>query len=194
MWRGGGDISTLNGWCVKTSRSKRTGKGSQTTRATHVTGRGEETRCCSINPQVSYFPSCLLAWDPLARITQSDSVRGTLQKALTSDFSLCSISLSWFSAHHYSPWLCHRLYLLLHVYSHSLPLPCDQKSYLSKATQFLEGSCLNSEHELLPFRTWACSLRWTTSHSPIFQPYQTTGHYQCMTFPWSTFVLLLFGR
>ena len=41
---GGGDSSALNGWCVKTSRSKRTGKGSQITRATpcHRERRGDQ--------------------------------------------------------------------------------------------------------------------------------------------------------
>lgn len=125
--------------------------------------------------------------------TQSDSVKDTLQKLsqLTSLSALYHCSGS--SAHHYSPWLCHSLYFLLHA-STLIPSSCHRNLTLPKL-QFLEESCLNSEHELLLlFRTWACSLKWTTSHSPIFQhlePLVTTNAWRFLGQP---FVLLLFGR
>lgn len=73
--------------------------------------------------------------------------------------------------------------------SHPFPPPCHQKPYPSTATQFFEELCLNSEHELLPFRTQTLlgPAASATSHSPTFQPHGSTGHCPCLTFPLSTF-------
>lgn len=130
---------------------------------------------------------------------QANSIKCVLQRGLISDFSPSSLSQFWFRGLLPLTFDSIKAFYLL-----SMPLVSSSFSILpSKILSFKGYSILwrlTSEfwawvttlHDLNPAKT--CSLRWTTFHSPVFQPHPTTDHCPHMTFPLSTSVLLTFGK
>lgn len=195
---GDSDISILTGWRIKRSKNKRTEKDLRN-KSNAVAKREERKRNAEISALRSViFPLNSQPEVHLAIFIQANSIKCILQRVLASDFSLFSLSVLV-----QVPITTH-LDFVKAFYLLSTPP-------VSSLSSILPSEILSFKGYFIPWRTttefWAwvtilhdldlaktCSLRWTTSHSLIFQPHWTTGHCPHMTFPLSASVLLIFWK
>lgn len=194
----GGGIAILTGWSVKRSKNKRTEKDLRN-KSNAVANREERKWDAEISALGSViFPLNSRPEVRLAIFIQANSIKRILQRVLASDFSPFSLSVL------VQVTITTHLDFVKAFYLFSMPP-------VSSLSSILPSEILSFKDYFIPWRTtsefWAwvitlhvldlaktCSLRWTTSHSLIFQPHWTTSHCPHMTFPLSPSVLLIFWK